>query len=70
MCNCHVDDSAKSRYDIILGRDLLTELGLNIKISYHVIESDDVPFKEYTPPMVDIGTYEFKDIEAGKITPE
>ena len=24
--NCHVDNSAKSRYDIILGRDLLTEL--------------------------------------------
>ena len=24
--NCHVDDSAKGRYDIILGRHLLTEL--------------------------------------------
>ena len=25
----HLDDSARGRYDIILGRDLLTELGLN-----------------------------------------
>ena len=28
---CHVDDSAKGRYDMILGRDLLTELLLNLK---------------------------------------
>ena len=27
---CHVDESAKGRYDMILGRDILTELGLNI----------------------------------------
>ena len=24
--NCHVDDYAKGRYDMILGRDILTEL--------------------------------------------
>ena len=28
--NCHVDDSSKGRYDMVLGRDLLTYLGLNI----------------------------------------
>ena len=28
--NCHVDDSAKGVYYVILGRDLLTYLGLNI----------------------------------------
>ena len=33
MWNCHVDDSANGRYDMILGRDLLTELGLNLKFS-------------------------------------
>ena len=36
--NCHVIDSAKGEYDMILGRDILTELGLNIKLSDHVIE--------------------------------
>ena len=30
MWDCHVDDSAKVGYDIILGRDLLSVLGLNI----------------------------------------
>ena len=28
---CHVDDFAKGRYDIILGRDLFKSLRLNIK---------------------------------------
>ena len=37
---CHMDDSTKSRYDIILGRHLLTELVLNFKYSDHIIEAD------------------------------
>ena len=31
--NSHAYDSAKGRYDTILGRDLLTSLGLNLKLS-------------------------------------
>ena len=30
--NCNVDDSAKGRYGIILGRYILTALGLKFKI--------------------------------------
>ena len=30
MWKCHVDDSAKGRYDMILGKYLLIELGLNL----------------------------------------
>ena len=37
----HVDDSAKVRYDMILGWDQLPELGLNLKFYEHVIEVDD-----------------------------
>ena len=58
--NFHVDDTAKGRYDNILGRDLLTPLGLNLKFSDNVIEAYDGPFKESTEPMVDLGTHEFK----------
>ena len=53
---CHVDESAKGRYDMILGWDLLTELGLNLKLPEHIIEAGGVPFKESTTPMVDLGT--------------
>ena len=43
MWNCHVDDSANHRYDMILGRDLLKELGLNPKFYEHVIKVDGGP---------------------------
>ena len=49
---CHVDESGKSRYYMILGRYILTALGLNIKLSDHVIEADDGPLKGSTTPMV------------------
>ena len=54
---CHVDDSAKGRYNMILGRDLLTELLLNLKLSARVIEAYDGPFKGSTTPMVYLITY-------------
>ena len=50
MCKCHMDDSAKGRYYMILGRDIFTELGLKIKFSEHVIEADDAHFKGSTNP--------------------
>ena len=67
---CHADDSAKGRYDMILGRYILTELGLNIKFFDHVIEADDGTFIGSTTPMFDLGTYEFKILNTGKITPK
>ena len=53
---------------MILGIYLLTELGLNLKFSDHVIEADDGTFKGSTSPMIDLGTYEFKDLNIGNIT--
>ena len=68
--NCHLDESAKGRHDMILGRDILTELGLNLKFSEHVIEGYDVPFNGSTTPMVDMGMHIFKDLNTRGITPE
>ena len=67
--NCHVDDSSKDRYDVILGRDLLKELGLNLTFSEHVIEAYYGPFKESKTPMVDLVKYIFKILNEEKITP-
>ena len=57
MWNCHVDESVKGRYDMIVGRYLLTELVLSLKVSHHAIEAYDGRFKGSTEPMVDLGTY-------------
>ena len=45
---------------MILGRDSLTGLVLNLRLSDHVIEADDVPLKGLTALMVDLGMYELK----------
>ena len=56
-CNFRVDESAKVRYETILGIYILTALVLNLKFSDNVIEADDGLFKGSTPSMVDLGTY-------------
>ena len=63
-----VDESDKGRYDMILGRDIFTSLGLNLKFSDHIIETDDGPFKGYTAPMIDMGKYYFKYLNTEDIT--
>ena len=55
---------------MILGQDILTELGLNLKWSEHVIKADGGTFKGTITPMVDLVTYIFKYLNTGKITPE
>ena len=58
LCYFHVENSAKGRYDMILSRDILTALGLNLKLSGQVIDANDESFKVSTTPMVDLGTNE------------
>ena len=66
----HADDSAKGRYGMILGQDILTELVFSLKFTDHIIEANYGPFKGSTTPVVDLGTYKFKNLNTGKITPE
>ena len=66
----HVDEYTKGRYNMIIRRYIWTELGLNLKISYHAIESDYDTFKGTTENTIDLGKYEFKYLNMGKITPE
>ena len=61
-----MDDFAKGRYDIILGRDLLTELGSNLELSEHVIEAGDAPFSRSTTSMDHLVTYILKILIQGK----
>ena len=65
----HVNGSTWVRYDMILGRDLFTALGLNIKLSDYVIEPYYVYFQGSTAPVVGLVTYAFKNINTGNVTP-
>ena len=47
---CHVDDSTRGGYNMILGRYLLTELGLNLKVSEQAIKADDAILKGLQHP--------------------
>ena len=67
---CHVARSTKSRYDMILGRDLLTALGLDLKFSENIILGGDIPFKGCSVSMVDFITYDFKPLTDNKVKPE
>ena len=51
-----MDDSSKGGYDNILGRYLLTSLGLNINLLVQVIEAVDGNFKGCTASIIDLGT--------------
>ena len=55
---------------MILGRYLLTNLGLDLKFSENIILGGDVPFKGCSAPMVDIRTYDFKPLTDNKVKPE
>ena len=65
-----MNDCSKSRYDMILGQYLLTELWLNLKLSEHVTQAAYGPVKGSTTPMVDLGMYIFKDLNTVKIKSE
>ena len=64
-----MDDSAEGKYYIILGRDLLIELGLGLKCPKRNIGAGDGPLKGSTSPMIDLGTYKFKYVSTRKIRP-
>ena len=55
---------------MIIVRYILTALGLNLKLSDHIIEAENGTFKGSTALMVDLGPYESKYLNTGKITPE
>ena len=55
---------------MILGRDLLTTLWLDIKFSENIILGGDGLFKGCSEPMVYFSTYDFKPLTENKVKPE
>ena len=52
------------RYDMILGRDLLTVLGLDLIFSKNIILGGEGPKKGCSAPMVGVNNYEFNILTA------
>ena len=44
----YVDESTNGRYNMTLGRDLLTALGLDLKFSLNVIHDGEGPYKGFS----------------------
>ena len=55
---------------MILGRDILTTLGLNLKFSENVIIGGEGPLKGCSSHMVDVSNYYFKSITDKTVKPE
>ena len=55
----HVYESADSRYDILLGRDILTALWLHLS-SQKKIEGGNGNFEKCTTPIANLGGYKLK----------
>ena len=53
-CKYHVDESTNGRYDMILGRDPLISLVLDLKFSDNVIIGGKGPYEGFSAPMVDV----------------
>ena len=70
MWKFHAEESINSGYDMILVRDLLTELGLDIKFSDNTIIGGEVLYEGYLSTMVDISNYDFKYITDKIVKPE
>ena len=51
---CHKDNSTNGRYDMILGRDLITALGLDLNFSKIVKLGGEGPHEGCSAPMVDV----------------
>ena len=67
---CHIAKSKNSMYDMILGRYLLTTLGLDIKLSENIILGGNGTFKGCSAPMVYFSTHNFKPLIENKVKPE
>ena len=54
-----MDESTTGRYAMILGIDLLTEMGLDLKFYGNVIIVGNGPYGGCSSPMVDASNYNF-----------
>ena len=55
---------------MILGRDILTALGIDLKLSENIIIGGDGTYEGYSTAMIDVRNYDFKPITEKIVEPE
>ena len=59
---CQIDKYDEVRYIMILGRDLLTPLGLEPTFSECIVEGEEGPYEGWSVPMVDVYDYYIESV--------
>ena len=59
---CHIDKSTNGRYDMIIVRDILSELVPDLKFSDNIISVREGTHEGCSTPMVDVSNYDFNII--------
>ena len=65
-----MNESATGRYYIILGRDLLTALVMDLKLSENVTHGVEGPYKGCSAPIVVVDNYDLNILTAKTVKPE
>ena len=65
-----MDESTNGRYDMILGRELLTALGLYLKFYENFIIGREGLYEGCSAPMFDVINYGFTSITDKTVKPE
>ena len=64
-----MDNKTNIRYDMILVRDQITTLGLDLKFSGNIIIGGEGPYEGCSAPMVDLSKYYFKFLTENIVQP-
>ena len=67
---CHVNDYIESRYDMILGRDILIVPWLDIKFYEKIMDGGERKYEGCAAPMINLIKYDLNFIIYKKINPE
>ena len=66
----HMDYSTIGRYNIILGRYLLTDLGLDFNFSNRIIVGGEGPYEGFSAPMFDVSNYDHAPLTDKIVKPD
>ena len=58
-----MDETTNRRYAIILGRNILTPLGMYLKFSDNIIIGGKLSYEGCSAPIVDVSSYNFTPIK-------